>query len=372
MKAVAVFNNKGGVGKTTVLFHLGHALAAMGHKVLMVDLDPQCNLSMHALTEEELYECWALEDPFVEDFALARNQAGDDRMKAIAAEVRTAHFMLKPAEDGVDDPVDFGSPVELNPKLHLVPGRLTLHMFEEKLSSRWSEIYRGDPLAIRTITKIRELADLLTRAFAYDFVLFDTSPSLGALNKVIISTSDGVLVPCAPDMFSLYGLQNIGRSLSKWKQEFDTVFRLISAEKRSRFPDHFVQLLGYAIVNAKRFSGGNNEWNLAKAHYNYAKQIPEIIRNHIREENRRLLTGGALSEPVGGTSIMHTYNTYPSMAQKYRCPMWEVPQHELDDEDRGTILANRAKYEATKQHYIAFASDFLNRLSGLPVSEAST
>ncbi len=367
MKAVSVFNNKGGVGKTTLLFHLAHALSEIGKKVLMIDLDPQCNLSMHALTEEQLHGCWQVEDPFIDDFAFARSQATEEQLSQICRDFRTAHFMLKPAEDGVDDLANFGVPVELTKNLHLVPGRLTLHMFEEKLSVRWSEIYRGDPLAIRTVTKIREIADLLTRDFGYDYVLFDTSPSLGALNKVIISTSDGILVPCAPDMFSLYGLQNIGRSLASWKQEFDTVFRLISKEKRSRFPEHFVQLLGYTIVNAKRFTGGGNPMNLAKAHYHYAQQIPTVIEKHIATENRKLLTGDALSGPLGGLSIMHSYNTFPSMAQKYRAPMWRVPDQDLDTEDRGTILANRAKYEETGNSYREFARYFVSRIEGLPV-----
>ena len=60
----------------------------------------------------------------------------------------------------------------------------------------------------------------------------DTSPSLGTLNKVIISTVDGFIIPCFPDMFSLYGIRNIGRSLESWKRELDVIYSLISNEKR--------------------------------------------------------------------------------------------------------------------------------------------
>ena len=107
--------------------------------------------------------------------------------------------------------------------------------------------------------------------------------------------------------------------------------------------------------------------NLAKAHYHYAQQIPTVIEKHIATENRKLLTGDALSGPLGGLSIMHSYNTFPSMAQKYRAPMWRVPDQDLDTEDRGTILANRAKYEETGNSYREFARYFVSRIEGLPV-----
>ena len=51
---VSVFNNKGGVGKTTLLFHLACALAEQDKKVLMMDLDPQCRLTLNAIPEEEI------------------------------------------------------------------------------------------------------------------------------------------------------------------------------------------------------------------------------------------------------------------------------------------------------------------------------
>jgi cellulose biosynthesis protein BcsQ len=366
MKAVSVFNNKGGVGKTTLTFHLGYALAEMGKKVLLVDLDPQCNLSIYSLTEDQLFNTWKAEDSFIEDFDQARRATAIQSFNGLLNNLRTAHFMLKPIEDGLDDLESPGLPVALTNNLHLIPGRLTLHMFEDKLSSRWSDIYRGDPLAIRTITKIRDLVDKMSIGYGYDYVLFDTSPSLGTLNKVIISTSDGILLPCAPDMFSLYGIQNIGRALSNWKKEFDTVFRLISTEKRTRFPEHFVQLIGYTVFNAKRYSGGGNAWSLANAHYNFAKQIPSTIQSHIREENRMLLKGNALAEPLGSMAIMHTHNTFPSMAQKYRVPMWLVPSQALEPEDKGTVAGNRVKYEETRASYHAYAAAFMERLHGLP------
>lgn len=54
MKIVSLFNNKGGVGKTTLAFHLSWILSEMGKKVLMIDLDPQCNLTIVVFMREIL------------------------------------------------------------------------------------------------------------------------------------------------------------------------------------------------------------------------------------------------------------------------------------------------------------------------------
>ena len=62
MKIISVFNNKGGVGKSTLSYHLGYTLSELGHKVLMVDLDPQCNLTICAMMEDSLHQIWEKED----------------------------------------------------------------------------------------------------------------------------------------------------------------------------------------------------------------------------------------------------------------------------------------------------------------------
>ena len=104
MKSIAVFNNKGGVGKTTLTYHLGYTLAELGHKTLLVDLDPQSNLTLFGLTTEELHEIWQDEDAFIEDFVQARDDKSLNEFETIARNVRSIHFILKPIEDGTNAP----------------------------------------------------------------------------------------------------------------------------------------------------------------------------------------------------------------------------------------------------------------------------
>ena len=365
MRIISLFNNKGGVGKTTLAYHLSCALAAGGKRVLMMDLDPQCNLTIYAYKTELLHEIWKSEDEFIDEgFEATRDKMSTEGFKKLNEKPHTIHYLLKPSEDGTADLERLPPPINLSTNLDLIPGRLTLHMYENKISERWNGAYTGDPLAIKTITKIRRVAYDYAIQYGYDFIILDTSPSLGTLNKVIISTVDGFIIPCFPDMFSLYGIRNIGRSLAMWKRELDIIYSLISNEKRNNFPKKFVQFIGYTIYNAKKYDGQKNPYALAAAHYSYVEQIPGTVEKYIPESIRADIPFDLLKKPIGDTSIMYSHNTFPSMAQKYHHPMWELPNcGDLEQPEKATITGgSRQMYINTKDSYMRFAEDLMHRI----------
>ena len=208
MKIISVFNNKGGVGKSTLSFHLGKALGLMGKRVLFVDLDPQCNLTISAMRENELENIWEEENSYIDDFADAKNKNPEEFLK-ITNRTRSIHFLLKPTEDGINDIEGLPPARTVSENVYMIPGRLSIHQFENRISERWSGLYQSDNLSIRTITCIRRACERYAKILDIDYVLVDTSPSLGILNKTIISTVDGFIIPAQPDMFSLYGIRNI-------------------------------------------------------------------------------------------------------------------------------------------------------------------
>lgn len=361
---VTIFNNKGGVGKTTLTYHLAHALGELGKKVLLMDLDPQCNLTIFSLDMEYIHDIWAAEDDYIEDFAAARDLAGAKNFETLLQSPRSVHFSLKPTEDGTAELEHLTPPIVLRENVHLLPGRLTLHLFEAKIGERWSGIYQGDPLAIRTGTRVRKLAYEYAEAHGYDLVLFDTSPSLGALNRNLLTLADGFMIPCSPDLFSVYGIRNIGSALSIWRQQFDTIYQLLSDTKRDQFPSKFVKLMGYTIYNAKPYNG-LNELQLAKAHFQYAEQIPETIGSFVDSQNT-LDFEQYLTASMGENAIIHTHNTFPSMSQKYHLPMWLLPDCEvLETGHVSTIGGNQERYRETQAAYHKFAADFLERVAAL-------
>lgn len=376
MKIISVFNNKGGVGKSTLTYHLGNALAELGHRVLMVDLDPQCNLTICAMMEETLHQIWEQEDNFIDDFESAFNQIPDTINSP-----RSIHFILKPAEDGISEPTHLPPAFNIGSNIDLLPGRLSLHKYENKIAERWSGVYQGDNLSIRTVTNIRSICQRYTEMNNYDYVLIDTSPSLGVLNKVIMSTVDGFFIPAQPDMFSLYGIRNIGNALQLWQREFISIYTLISEEKRSKFPSNFVQFLGYTIYNAKKYTRDNepfNEYNLAQAHYQYVSQIPETITGYIQESNRTSVSNDLIARPIGGSSIIHSHNTFPAMAQALKCPMWKVPEvysglQNSNPEYLAFLNQNGFEYNRGNngrlreigENYRVFTTDLLTRINAL-------
>jgi cellulose biosynthesis protein BcsQ len=364
LKIVSVFNNKGGVGKSTLSFHLAHALAEQGIKTLMVDLDPQSNLTLECIDANALEALWTEEDPYIEDFQDA-NENSSKTFAEFVATPRSIHCLLKPVEDGVFDSFMLGEVHKISPKLGLIPGRLSLHMFEDKLSKSWSDAFLGEPQSLRLLTAIRSLCLEAEKKHGYEVAILDTSPSLGMLNRVIISMSTGFFVPCMPDMFSTFGLKNIGLALRMWRSQFATMYSVLSDRKRGAFPPHFVKFLGYTIYNARKYAG-QNEYDLATAHYGYAKKLPDIIEKRIPKECYSHLDEGVIGLPIGGKAIMHSHNTLPSMAQKYRVPMWKVPSHSsLSHEDKSTVSGNKEMYVEKKAMYHGFASDLMKRLKGL-------
>ncbi|WP_162344185.1 ParA family protein [Cyclobacterium salsum] len=375
MKIISVFNNKGGVGKSTLTYHLGHSLAKLGKKVLLLDMDPQCNLTICALMEEELHHIWQAEDAFIEDFEAAnRVDSGD-----ILTQTRSIHFLLKPAEDGINEVETLPPPRIIGTNIDLVPGRLSLHKYENRIAERWNGVYQGDNLAIRTITNIRGLSKRYADSLGYDYILIDTSPSLGILNKVIMSTVDGFFVPAQPDMFSLYGIRNIGNALEVWQREFNSIYSLISEDKRSKFPSRFVQFLGYTIYNSKKYTRSGqeeNEYGLAQAHYQYVSRIPATILSFVSEANREGITDELISQPIGGDAIVHTHNTFPAMAQALKCPMWDVPTRYADlarqNPDYIELLnqngfeynrGNNGRLQEIGHRYERFTLDLLERIN---------
>jgi hypothetical protein len=89
---------------------------------------------------EEIHDIWALEDPFIDDFDAARNATPSAKYDRALSELRSIHFLLKPTEDGTAELARQPPPAALGLNVDLLPGRLTLHLYEAKVGERWSGI----------------------------------------------------------------------------------------------------------------------------------------------------------------------------------------------------------------------------------------
>ena len=192
MKTVAFFNNKGGVGQTSLVYHLAWMCADHGIDTLAVDLDPQANLTAMFLNEERLEDLWP----------------DDDHPDTVFGSIR-------PILRGIGD-IATPHVERIAPRLGLIPGDLGLSRFEDKLSDAWPRCQLRDESAFRTMTAFHRLIQAGAAGVA-ELVLIDVGPNLGAINRAALIASDQVCIPLAPDLFSLQGLKNLGPTLREWR-----------------------------------------------------------------------------------------------------------------------------------------------------------
>ncbi|MCA8965018.1 MAG: ParA family protein [Planctomycetes bacterium] len=162
MQCIAVINQKGGVGKTTTTVNLSAALAQMGYRVLMLDMDPQANLTVHVDKRPDL-ESHTMTSLLVEDEPLA------DLVQPTATE-----------------------------RLFVVPSDTSLAGVEQVLANR-----------IGRETILREALEAFPQAQEFDFVLFDCPPSLGVLSANALVAADRVLIPMQAQYLSLQGMAKL-------------------------------------------------------------------------------------------------------------------------------------------------------------------
>jgi cellulose biosynthesis protein BcsQ len=275
MKTIAFFNNKGGVGKTTLLYHLAWMFSELGVRTVALDLDPQSNLTSMFLSEERLIELW--ENP----------NAGQTIVAAVAPLL----------EEGTGD-VRPPHLEKVSRNLALVPGDLGLAGMEDELSAQWPNCLEGVAKAFRITSALHRAVMLAAREFNAELALIDVGPNLGALNRCAVIAADHVAVPLVPDLFSLQGLRNLGPTLRKWRSGWqkrleeapstlterppdvvkDYLARLKEAPSNpTGLPTGAMEPAGYVVLqHAVRQS------RPVKAYMRWAERIPAAYRNAMR------------------------------------------------------------------------------------------
>lgn len=258
MKSVAFFNNKGGVGKTSLVYHLAWMYAEHGVRVLVADLDPQANLTAMFLDEDRLVSLWS-----------------DD------GEPRTIHDCLRPlmARTG-----DILAPVveRLKPELGLIPGHLALSRFEDLLSENWPKCLDGQEAAFRVLTAFHRIILAGAREMSADLVLIDVGPNLGAINRSALIAAEQVVLPLAPDLFSLQGLRNLGPTLREWRKGWKKRVEEVPAGTSIELPSGEMQPVGYVVMQHSV-----RESRPVKAYQAWVDRVPGVYREVVLGETVR-------------------------------------------------------------------------------------
>lgn len=196
------FNNKGGVGKTSLVYHLAWMLSDLGYRVLACDLDPQANLTAAFLDESYLEKLWDEE----------RNpQTSAQTIMQCVQPLMRVHDLHSPQI------------VKITSTLFLVPGDLALAGFEDTLSVEWPNALSSMDLyrPFRVLTAFSTVMQKGAEEMNASIILADVGPNLGAINRSALIATDYIIVPLGADLFSLQGLRNLGPTLDKWRSDWN-------------------------------------------------------------------------------------------------------------------------------------------------------
>ena len=333
-KRISLFNHKGGVSKTTTAFNLGWMLAKKGKRVLLVDCDPQCNLTGMFLGFEGM-----------EDLEQIYNKGG----------VRNLRDGLAPAFESKPVPL---SPVTCEvmknqERLLLLPGHIGIAEYETTLGI--AQELSGSLVTLQNLPgAASRLLDLTAKKYEIDIVLIDMSPSLGPINQNLLSTSDFFLVPMAPDYFSMMAVESLSSVLPKWKAwAVQAASIKVLQEATYPLPKCDPKFMGTVLQKYRLKQGNTPSAAFQKWIDEIQKKVDQKLLPALAACNMLLpdatykAAGLVAGEPI---LQMSDFNGLIAQSQKYSAPVFALTDAQL--EQTGVVL------ERTKKSMKQFAKLF--------------
>lgn len=312
MTSIAMFNNKGGVGKTTLTCNIASYLAKeRRRRVLVIDCDPQCNSTQLILGKE-----------YIEEFYLARDN-GD----ASDFPHTTISDITSPIEYGESEISDDIKPFKAENNrfsVDLIPGDPKFSAMDDRFGSAWQELLQADVGGFRKSQWARNI--LLKIGKDYDVVFFDLGPSLGAINRSILLGCDFFATPMTSDIFSIIGVRNIADWITKWSRSYRRAFENLnedsprSIEAYSLVSDLPILhgYVGYTLQQyiAKTTAG---EKRPTKAYEDIIGEVPDTINSILQG----FMIPDMPKECLRLGDIPHMYSLVP-LAQAKSAPVFDL------------------------------------------------
>lgn len=290
MKTIAFFNNKGGVGKTSLLYHIAWMLSELDVSTIVVDADPQANLTSMYLSPDEIERIW--------------DTRGAD----------TVYGAMKPLVDGVGD-LCVPDPVRITDHLHVVPGDLALSEIEDELSAQWPRCLQREARAFRVMSGFDRIARGAGARVGAEVGLIDVGPNLGAINRSALVAADFVVIPLSADLFSIRGLQNVGPKLRLWRDDWKERLEKAPAGLGFDLPRGAMAPIGYVVSRFSIFASGP-----VKAYQQWLDRAPSTYRRSVEQSD--LPPGVTFENDDRRLARLKDYRSLMPMAQEARKPMF--------------------------------------------------
>ena len=290
------FNNKGGVGKTSLVYHLAWMFSMSGQRVVAADLDPQTNLTAAFLDDEAIEEVWSKSNATIFQCVKPLTEVGD---------------ILKP------------DPVEIKNNLYLLPGDVALSGYEDVLAEAWPGSMGSDNLyrPMRILSSFWQVMQMAAEKTEANILLVDIGPNLGAINRSVLIATDYVVIPLAADLFSLQGLQNLGPTLLRWKRDWKK--RLDNWADETHQPDFLLPEGKMTPIGYLCQQYGTRLDHPVKAYEKWMRRIPDTYRKCVLRED----AGDEEMTPETDELCLGTIKHYRSlvpMAQEQRKPVFNL------------------------------------------------
>lgn len=289
---IGFFNNKGGVGKTSLVYHLSWMFSDSGMKVLAADLDPQSNLTA----------------AFIDEETLATTLWHSERAS-------TVYQCLEPLINGVGDIADPDYEI-ITDNLALVPGDMRLSRFEDELAQDWPKCLDGRERSFRVVSALWRITQNAARRFGAKSIVVDVGPNLGAINRAALIGCDFVVVPLGPDLFSLQGLENLGPALREWRQQWQD--RLAKQPHNAvELPQGLIKTIGYMVIrHSIRLD------RPVQAFDRWIAKIPATYENSVLGKTGVGVVG--IEDDPNCIAKLKDYRSLMPLAQEARKPMFHL------------------------------------------------
>ena len=274
MKTISFFNNKGGVGKTTLTGNIAAYFALEKKKrVLIIDCDPQCNITQFILGDSKTIDLYW---PAKGKKEATRSKTILDLVDPIISGDAEINSRVRPLRSSTN---------RFN--VDLLPGHPKFSTFEDELSSAWAELPTGKAGGFRRTNWLYAYLESIRND--YDLVFVDVSPSLGALNRSVLLSSDHFITPLGADAFSVLGIRNISRWMQGWIEYYEVGLEQSERLNPSGLTNYEIRrnltikkgFLGYTLQQyiAKAKAGVKRP---TKAYERIIQDIPEEIDTYLQ------------------------------------------------------------------------------------------
>jgi cellulose biosynthesis protein BcsQ len=313
-KIISLFNHKGGVSKTTTTFNLGWMLAEKGHRVVMIDADPQCNLTGLVLDYETA-------DGLDEFYAAHPNQN-------IRAGLAPAFESQPKAIEAVET-----VPVKEREGLSLLPGHVNLTEYEVTLGI--AQELSGTLQALKNLPgAFYSFISLVGEANKADFLLIDMNPSLGSINQNLLMISDCFIVPTAPDYFSVMAIDSLATILPRWIQWARNAHELETLKSAAYpFPKLKLKFMGTVIQKYRPRKGkateGFQTWIDAINERVVKSLFPTLQKHKVTFDEVIYAKAGVTPKEAFCLAQIADFNTLIAASQSNKTPVFALSNEML-------------------------------------------